>query len=531
MSSGDPKTPQKPHSLNDHMFGEAMGHVHAPGEDHDHDHDDDGHEVLDSTSKALELVPLVSMGLDIGSSGTQIVFSRLTMRGPGEPGAMRRQAKSRETLYLSPVSLTPFADGETIDTDRLRAIVDRAYAAAVLTPDDIETGAVIMTGAAARRANAQAIMAMLSTESGELVAAVAGDHMEAMLAAYGSGAVERSRRDGSRIVNVDVGGATTKFALIEDGRIRATAAMHGGGRLMAIDRQDTITRLDPQGAAFAARAGIDWQIGAIARREDVQRVADAIADAITAVLTSAEPPQAGQSLFVTDPLPQLTGLDGVLFSGGVAEYVYARETRDFGDLGWRLGRTLRARCDAGAIPWPLLPAGECIRATALGASEFSVQMSGRTCCITSHAALLPRRNLPVIQPPFAFSGDIDAAALAEAIRAHREAFGDDDPTREMAFAFRWRGEPSWERLRACGEGIATGLADRIATGGPLFLMIEGDAALNLGAMLRQELNIENEILVIDGIVLRDFDYVDLGRIRLPSGMLPVTVKTLVFGTA
>jgi ethanolamine utilization protein EutA len=527
MSSGDPKTPAKPHSLTDHMFGEAMGHVHAPGEDHDHDHDDDGHDVLDPNSKALELVPLVSMGLDIGSSGTQIVFSRLTMRGPGEPVAMRRQAKSRETLYLSPVSLTPFADGETIDTDRLRAIVDRAYGAAGLTPDDIETGAVIMTGAAARRANAQAIMAMLSTEGGELVAAVAGDHMEAMLAAYGSGAVERSRRDGSRIVNVDVGGATTKFALIEDGRIRATAAMHGGGRLMAIDRQDTIIRLDPQGAAFAARAGIDWHIGATAQRDDMQRVADEIADAIAAALSSSP----AQASFITDPLPQLSALDGALFSGGVAEYVYGRETRDFGDLGWRLGRALRARCDSGAISWPLLPAGECIRATALGASEFSVQMSGRTCCITSHAALLPRRNLPVIQPPFTFSGDIDAAALAKAIRTHREAFGDDDPTREMAFAFRWRGDPSWERLRACGEGIAAGLADRIATGGPLFLMIEGDAALNLGAMLRQELKIENEILVIDGIVLRDFDYVDLGRIRLPSGMLPVTVKTLVFGTA
>jgi len=221
----------------------------------------------------------------------------------------------------------------------------------------------------------------------------------------------------------------------------------------------------------------------------------------------------------------------VLFSGGVAEYVYGRETRDFGDLGWRLGRALRARCETGAIPRPLLPAGECIRATALGASQFSTQMSGRTCCITSHAALLPRRNLPVIQPPFDFSGPIDPVALAEAIRAHRKAFGDSDPARETAFAFRWRGEPSWERLRAFGESIASGLADRIATGGPLFLMIEGDAALNLGAMLRQELKIGNEILVIDGIVLRDFDYVDLGRIRLPSGMLPVTVKTLVFGAA
>ena len=331
------------------------------------------------------------------------------------------------------------------------------------------------------------------------------------------------------------GGATTKFALIEDGRIRATAAMHGGGRLMALDRQGRIVRLDPQGDAFAAAAGVDWRIGAPARHDDMRRVAEYIAGAIAGAFAryspsnaaplhaappDAAPPNVRQAVFLTEPLPDLSGVEGVMFSGGVAEYIYARENRDFGDLGWRLGRALRARCESGAIPWPLLPAGECIRATALGASEHSVQMSGRTCCITSHAELLPRRNLSVLQPPFDFSGAVDAVVLAQAIRAHRKTFGDDDPAREAAFAFRWRGEPSWERLRAFAEGIAAGFADRIAKGDPLFLMMEGDAALNLGAILRQELGVENEILAIDGLVLRDFDYVDLGRIRLPSGLLP-----------
>ncbi len=512
------------HTIADHAFGALARHEHGPGEEADHVHDADDNLVLEG-SRALEDVPLISIGVDIGSSGTQVVFSRLLMRGPGEPLAMRRQAKARETLYLSPVAMTPFI-GERIDADKLRGIVDRAHLAAGIMPDDVETGVVIMTGAAAARENAAAIMQVMAQECGDLVSAAAGDHMEAVLAAYGSGAVEQSRRELSRVLNVDVGGATTKFALVDAGRVVATAALGVGGRQMAVDLDDRIVRLDASALAHARRAGVDWRLGAVAAKADMQRVAQAMADDIVAALALRPLPE---GLWLTAPLPPLAGVDGVLFSGGVAEYVYHRETRDFGDLGWRLGRALRRHCDEGAIAWPLLPAGECIRATALGASEYSVQMSGQTSCITSHAALLPRRNLPVLQPDFDFSGAIDAAALAHAIGAHRALFDDGDPAREVALAFRWRGEPSYARIRAFAEGIAQGLSDRIVAGAHLYLMLEGDAAATLGAVLREDLAITNELLVLDGIVLRDFDFVDLGRIRMPSGMIPVTVKSLVFG--
>jgi len=156
-------------------------------------------------------------------------------------------------------------------------------------------------------------------------------------------------------------------------------------------------------------------------------------------------------------------------------------------------------------------------------------MSGATSCITNHAALLPRRNLPVLMPAYDFRGPIDGQQLAHAIRAHREMFDDDDPAREVALAFRWRGEPSWERVRALADGVVEGLSDRIAAGTNLYIMLEGDAALTLGAILKQEMKLPNEVLALDGITLRDFDYVDIGRIRMPSGMVPVTVKSLVFG--
>jgi ethanolamine utilization protein EutA len=232
-------------------------------------------------------------------------------------------------------------------------------------------------------------------------------------------------------------------------------------------------------------------------------------------------------LYLTDPIGELGRIDGVMFSGGVAEYVYGREDRDFGDLGPRLGRAIRARIDRGALPWPVLPAGECIRATALGASEYSVQLSGNTSYISAPGTLLPRRNLQVLLPPFVCEETIDPEMLARAIRSHMTAFDVADD-REIALALRWTGMPSYQRLAAFAAGIAAGLGDRIRKKLPLFIMLDGDVAQTLGAILREELHVASELLVIDGVVLWDFDYIDLGRIRMPSYTVPVTIKSLVF---
>ena len=197
-------------------------------------------------------------------------------------------------------------------------------------------------------------------------------------------------------------------------------------------------------------------------------------------------------------------------------------------MGLRLGRAIRARVDSGALPWPMLPAGECIRATALGASEYSVQLSGNTSYISKPGELLPRRNLQVLQPPFVCDEEIDAAALAKAIRAHFTAFDLIEGEGDVALALRWQGAPSYERISAFAEGIRHGLKNTIEHKKPVYIMLDGDIAQTLGAILREELLVESEILAIDGVMLRDFDYIDLGRIRMPSYTVPVTIKSLVF---
>ena len=530
MSDSIRKPDQKSHTISDHQYGEDFYHSHDDEDGADHDHDDfsDDGSIENNPIWIADHVNLVSVGIDIGSSGTQVVFSRLALRRRGEDLSSRYIVESRETIYQSPVALTPYQSETRIDERALGEIIDQAYMAARLHPDDIDAGVVILTGEALRRENAAGIAGVIAEQGGEFVCATAGHHMEAMLAAYGSGAAKVSHDSGKRILNIDIGGGTTKLALVERGKVLHTAAVHIGGRLLVVDREGRIVRLDPMGKNHARLAGFDWSLGDRVTREQLAKVADGMANALLVAIYGDELPNAISQLYLTDRLPHLGAVSGVMFSGGVAEYVYDREPRDFGDLGKLLGTAVREKLSSGGFPWELLPAGECIRATALGASEYSVQLSGNTTYISSPAELLPRRNLQVLTPSCEFGPEIVPASVASAIKRHYTAFDLVEGEAEVALAFRWRGAPSYERIHAFAQGIVAGMENTLARGAPLFIVLDGDIAQTLGKLLREELNIDSNMLVIDGVTLWDFDYVDLGRIRMPSFTVPVTVKSLVF---
>jgi len=505
--------------------------VHAPfSPEHDHDHDGDDLPLEDNPIWQQDNVTLHSVGMDIGSSGTQVVFSRLHLRRIGEELTSRYIVVRRDSVYRSPVALTPYASDESIDAAGLGEIIDSAYGEARIGPEDIDTGVVILTGEALRRANAEAIAGVLAETGGELVTATAGHNMEAMLAAYGSGAAQASYDRDCRILNVDIGGGTTKLALVDRGRVLATAAVHVGGRLQVVDETGRITRLDPAGRRHAARAAFDVALGDTVAEDEPGLVAEAMADALVAVLTTPVDllPDDVAALYLTDPLDTPVEADGVMFSGGVAEYVYDRETETFGDLGAPLGRALRRRVDDGRLGLPLLPAGECIRATALGASEYSVQLSGNTGWISDPDALLPRRNLQVVKPVYALDEQVSADDVAAAIRRHLVALDTAHHDDDVALALGWSGLPAYPRLRAFAAGVRDGLTERIDAGRPVYLMLDGDVAMTLGRLLRDELGVTNDLLVVDGLSLRDFDYIDIGRVRHPSRTVPVTIKSLLF---
>lgn len=528
MADPNDKTTVAGHTLDDHIYGDLGYHDHGP--DADHDHDDFGADgpLEENPIWVQDNVTLKSVGIDIGSAGTQVVFSRIHLQRHGEELSSRYVVVERETVFQSPVRLTPYASDVRIDDRGLGEIIDAAYAAAGMHPDDVDSGVVILTGEALRRENAEGIAAILAEQGGEFVCATAGNHMEAMLAAYGSGAARVSHDEGKRILNIDIGGGTTKLGLVEKGRVLATAAIHIGGRLLVTDADRRIVRLDPAGRHHAGRAGFDWSVGDRIEDGDLARIVEGMADLLTAAVTQNPPPQEALRLYLTEPIEDFGRIDGVMFSGGVAEYIYRRETEGFGDLGPMLGEALRRRAEAGDLPGPLMPAGECIRATALGASEYSIQLSGNTSYISSPGKLLPRRNIQVLKPDLALGEEIHGDAVAAAIGSHLTAFDLDGSDNDVAFAFEWTGAPEYGRVRAFAEGVAAGAAERLARELPLYVMLDGDVALTLGSILRDELGIASEILVIDGVLLRDFDYIDLGRIRLPSMTVPVTIKSLVF---
>lgn len=391
------------------------------------------------------------------------MFARLRLQRLADSLSSRYVVVEREILHRSPVVLTPYSAGNTIDAAALEALISGWYADAGLARSDIDTGAVILTGAALQRHNARELADLFAGEGGKFVCASAGHALEATLAAHGSGSVARSRREGSTILHVDIGGGTTKLARIENGVIVATSAIAVGAR---------------------SRSGRD--------PAERRRIAAELADTIVAAARGASVPAALQLLA---PLQRAAAPARITLSGGVSEYVAGRERADHDDLGRELAEALIARRDKLPAPFEVVPEG--IRATVIGASQFTVQVSGSTIGI---AAALPLRNVPVVP-------------------LGSDARGDGP----LALAVQWSGEPEHGRIRAIAERIAIATDRR-----PLVVVTDGDIASTLGHLLRHELGFQGELITLDGLELGDLDYIDIGLPQPPSGVVAVIVKSLVF---
>src|ERR1700686_266031 len=269
------------HALQDHAFGRELIHAHAPGAAYDHDHDNfESQGPLEANPIWIQdHVSLTSVGIDIGSSGTQVIFSQLNLRRLGEELSSHYFVVSRETLFQSQVVLTPYKNEQRIDQGALGAIIDDAYNLAGIGPEKVDIGAVILTGEALRRENAEAIAGIVAERGGGFVCATAGHPMEGLLAAFGSGAARVSADTGRRLLNIDIGGGTTKLAIIESGRVVATAAFHVGGRLQVVDGNQRIARLDPAGRRLAAPAGFSWSVGGVVDPAALETLAESMAAA------------------------------------------------------------------------------------------------------------------------------------------------------------------------------------------------------------------------------------------------------------
>jgi ethanolamine utilization protein EutA len=482
---------------------------------------------LSETISAVDNVDLTTVGIDVGSSTSHLMFSMVHMQRLTEALSSRFVIVGREVIWRSPIILTPYRSDYTIDAEALKHFIDKAYAEAKLNPEDIDSGAVILTGEALKRRNARAIANLFAEEGGKFVCASAGHNLEAVMAAHGSGAVAFSKREKKIVLCVDIGGGTTKFALVRNGHVLSNAAVAIGGRLMAFDENGRISRIEDPVLSIAREAGVALKLGDKLSDADRERLVATMVEALVACIR--QEPQRGlvAELALTPWLPAEPKPDVIAFSGGVAEFIYGRESADHGDLGRQLAEGLVAALKDKEFPYPVYDSGQGIRATVIGASQFSVQVSGNT-ILVSHPETLPLRNVPVIHLHLHLRGDFTAedvrAEIARSLARFDKAEGDGT----VALAFRWEGEPLHARLHRLAEGICKAMPRALKAGLPLILMMDGDVGRTLGEILRRELDVESAIVSVDGLQLKDFDFVDIGAVIRPTNVVPLVIKSLLF---
>ena len=474
---------------------------------------------------AQETVELKTVGIDIGSSTSHLLFAKVVLQRQTQGLSSRFVVIERQVIWRSEVMLTPFLRDETIDASALGRFIHDAYDKAGLKKSDVDSGAVILTGEAIKRKNARAIDELFAEEAGKFVCATAGHKLECLLAAHGSGAVQFSRDRDACVLHVDIGGGTTKLALIDKGVVLAVSAFAVGGRCIATDASVAYTRVDDSAVAVARELGLDTSPVTLAKPEVRQRIAARLAMIAADYILDAPRDPLGQSFLLTEPLPSYPKPTLLTFSGGVSEYIFGREPRDFGDIARPLATELTKLLAERKAPTSIDP-GQGIRATVIGASQFTVQVSGKTVFLPK-PELLPIHNVPVVQAGLSLPDEIDVDATAAKLRAAMSKM-DLDPSGRLAIAFTWEGDPEFSRLEAMGRAIIAALGDGASSDNLLLLMIDGDVGKTLGRIIQYELDLARPLISIDGVQLKELDFVDIGELLTPPGVVPVVIKSLLF---
>jgi ethanolamine utilization protein EutA len=452
------------------------------------------------------------------------MISCLTMRRRGSEFSTQFVVADRQVLYQSPVMLTPYVTDTMIDAGALQEFFEQSYKDADVRPDDIDTGAVVITGEALRRENAREIAALFCQWGGTFVCVSAGPHHEALMAAHGSGAVALSEREHSTVLNIDIGGGTTKLSLVADGGVLHTESFSVGARLVAVGQDGRIVRLEPAARRMLRDLGLGLAPGDVLDEQCRTRLAAMMADIVVGTITgegTLEPLR--RELSVTSPdEPRPHGrIEAIVVSGGVSEYLSRHDQSSYGDLGADLGSALRSRLLSTGWASRVVPAAQGIRATVVGASQYMVQASGQTSYI-SEGRVLPVRGLRAIKAALT-SATEPAAVLRDALRRHDLAAFSPG----LALALSFEDMFSYSELRRCAEAIAT-IAWTGDPGALLCLLVDADLAHSLGRILKDELCWPGSVVALDGIDVGELDFVDIGAPIGASSSLPVTVKSLVF---
>ena len=436
---------------------------------------------------------LRSVGLDIGTTSTQMILSELTIENRASAFSVpEMQISQRKVLFKSPIYFTPLLHDELVDGEGIRHLLCQAYAQAGIHRQQVDTGAIIITGETSRKENAATVLQNISDFAGDFVVATAGPDLESVLAAKGGGAVDYSADTGQTVLHMDIGGGTSNLALVEDGHITATGCLNVGGRLLKFDEANRISYISP------VLSGIfDAKIGDCPSPAQLDSLANTLVSALemaaglqerTALLEQLWTKESGQ---VWASVPKNAVIS---FSGGVADCIESNHPDfAFGDIGPRLGRAIRqSRLCQGAYRL----GNETIRATVIGAGCHAAQLSGST--VFYQNVSFPLKNLPVVT---------DISALSTL----------DSPG---VLALPGTGAAHYHQITALADEIVQNWPAQ-----PIYLAMEADMAKALGHALALRIYKDRPVLCIDRVRLTEGSYLDVGHPI--STALPVVIKTLI----
>ncbi|MCI0551997.1 MAG: ethanolamine ammonia-lyase reactivating factor EutA [Anaerolineae bacterium] len=512
---------------------------------------------------------LLSVGVDVGTTTTQIVFSRINLQDVARAGQIPRiNITDRRVIYQSPIVFTPLIDAETIDADKLNQIVRGEYSNAGIDPSQVETGAVIITGETAKKKNADEILRALSGLAGEFVVSVAGPNVESLIAGKGAGAAQYSQTNFTTVTNVDIGGGSANSATFRSGNLIGAAAMNYGGRILEIDHSTGKVRHVAEPARHILDdIGLRLEIGELASLENLRRFTDRMAD-LTVELIEGTNSLLAQKIYLTPPVG-VSGKGSVLmFSGGIGHYYYkpiqinsVADATIHDDVGPLLAESLRGH--AVLNTYEIIPPAETLRATVLGVSTQTVTLSGST--IWAEKEILPMKNVPVIRPIFRapenhrdysersdpelvegerrrsaalggassagfdserlsppLSADVVSKSIAEAVTRWDVNLAIDP----FAIALELNRPLDYTSLSQLANGLNE-FSNTMPSDRPLIVIIERDYAQALGQTVKG-LAPSRALLVIDQVGLSEGDYIDIGTPLMDGRVVPLSVKTLIF---
>lgn len=474
---------------------------------------------------------MLSVGIDIGTSTSQVIFSRLTVENTaGYFSVPSISIIDKKVIYQSPIYRTPMIDASMIDGDALEKIVEKEYCAAGVIDSQVETGAVIITGESARKENARMVLEKMSHFAGDFVVSTAGPDLESVIAGQGSGAQQFSEENGVVVVNLDIGGGTTNVVLFDSGEVCARGCLDIGGRQVTVDQSGRIDYISPSAAKIARAVHVDLKIGEIPSEKMLEKLCDGMCRVLEQML-GLEESTALLEAVQTSGSEQFRLIKGrpiqyICFSGGVADCIYhtGQDLLTYGDIGVFLGEAIRR----GKLfhAFRVMDAAQTIRATVIGAGNYTTTISGSTIAYSND--LFPMKNIPVLklkvqEEEQCWMGN------GKFLEDKARWFLSQNDSEQMVLALEGRQNPDYQALKILAEALIEGMEPVLREKDPLITIVKEDIAKALGQLMQQQLKGRHPVVSLDAIKVQQNNFVDFGRPIMNGLVIPVIVKTLIFG--